>query len=163
MDEQPTEDAPHSENSPHGENAPPASDAPPSENAPAASEHSPPSPEHSPRPPEHSPPSGDSPAHGKHSPHPTISPPLRADLCRVFVLGFLDAMKDADVNEDDEIEEDLAETLVKLAEGCINHSASVIAQLFLENPQTVFQTVYGVGFEACLAMNLKAAAQLNRN
>ena len=94
---------------------------------------------------------------------PSISEELRADLCRVWALGFLDAMKGEAVNDDDMIESDIANSLVKLSEGCIDKAASVIAQIFQENPQTVFQTVYGVGFEVCSVMNLKAAAELNRN
>ena len=94
---------------------------------------------------------------------PPISDELRADLCKAWVLGFLDAMKGAEVNDDDEILSDMAESLVKLSEGCIDSAASVIAQVFAENPQAVYRLVYGAGFEACLGMNLKAAAQLNRN
>ena len=99
----------------------------------------------------------------KPPPPPTISEGLRADLCQVWVLGFLDCMKGEEVNGDDAILSDMAESLVKLSEGCIDSAASFIAQVFVENPQTVYQTVYGVGFEVCLAMNLKAAAELNRN
>ena len=94
---------------------------------------------------------------------PTISEGLRADLCKAWVLGFLDAMKGEEVNADDEIGLDVGEYLVKLSKGCIDNAASFIAQAFAENPQAVYGLVYGAGFEACLAINLKAAAQLNRN
>ena len=167
MTEQPTDHTPQGENTPasekhtprtnipprktmppQGENTPQGENSPPSEVCPPISEITPPLPEHTP-------PLPISP--------PTISGELRADLCKAWVLGFLDAMKGAEVNGDDEIMSDMAESLETLAAGCIDHSASVIAQVFAENPQAVYQTVYGVGFEACSTMNLKAAAQLNRN
>ena len=168
MDERPTEDAPQGDDSPPDKNSPPNGNMPPlPEDSPALEdsppheisphgELSPPASGNSPPMPE------DSPPMPENSPHP-LSAPLQADLGRVWVLGYLDALKGEPVNEDDEILSDFADSLDKLAKGCINHSASLIAQLFVENPQTVFRTVYGVGFEACLAMNLEASAQLNRN
>ena len=47
----------------------------------------------------------------------------------------------------------IAPHLVKLAAGCIDNAASFIAEVFTENPSTVYKTVYGVGFELCAAMN----------
>ena len=155
MDEQPTDDAPQDENTPPCEDAPQGENSPPSEFCPPLSEHSPPLPEHTPA-------SGDSPL--SESSPPTISAPLRADLCKLpWVLGFLDAMKGEAVNDDDEIESDMAELLVEMAEGCIDSSTELIAQVFVENPQTVYQTIYSMGFEVSSTMNLKAAAELNRN
>ena len=177
MTEQPTEDAPQgentpaSENTPQGENTPASENTPQGENTPASEntpqgENSPPS-EFCPPISEITPPSGDTPASGdsplsEHTP-PTISAPLRADLCKAWVLGFLDAMKGEAVNDDDEIESDMAELLVEMAEGCIDSSTELIAQVFVENPQTVYQTIYSMGFEVSSTMNLKAAAELNRN
>ena len=86
-------------------------------------------------------------------PPPTISEGLRADLCQVWALGFLDAMKGEEVNGDDAILSDMAEPLVKLAEGCIDHAASFIAEVFTENPETIYSTVYGAGYDVCAAMN----------
>ena len=84
---------------------------------------------------------------------PTISEELRADLCRVWALGFLDAMKGEPVTDDDSIPSDMAPHLVKLAQGCIDNAESLTAQVFTENPSTIYQTVYGVGFDVCAAMN----------
>ena len=81
----------------------------------------------------------------------------------MWALGFLDCMKGEPVIDDDTIPSSITPHLVKLAEGCIDNAASFIAQVFVENPQTVYQTVYGVGFEVCSAMNAKAAAELNLN
>ena len=98
------------------------------------------------------------------SPSPTISAPLRADLCRVFALGFLDAIKGEPVSDDDEIPSDVAELLVKLAEGCIDHASSFIAEVFTENPETVYRTIYSVGFDVCAAMNAAyGPAEINLN
>ena len=62
-------------------------------------------------------------------------------------------MKGAEVNDDDEIESVLAESLIKLAEGCIDNSIELIANGIAEHPQTVYQTIYNVGFETCSTMN----------
>lgn len=88
---------------------------------------------------------------------PTISDELRADLCKVWALGFLDAMAGQPVEDEDVIPANqaapLAAMVKQLAEGCINHAEAVIAELFPENPQAVYDTVYSVGFDLCSAMN----------
>ena len=121
-----------------------AEDAPLGEDAPPCSEDTPPCPEDTPQ-------GNDAPLQ-EHSP-PTISGPLRADLCRVWALGFLDCMKGEEVNDDDEIPSDMAELLVKLSESSINGAEDFIAQVFTENPKMVYSTVYFAGFEVCAAMN----------
>ena len=167
MDEQPpcSEDAPPcSEDAPPcSEDAPPCSeDAPPcSEDAPPCSEDAPPCPEQAPLAQEHTPPlsgatppSQELPPRLRRCPPPsTISAPLRADLCRVFALGFLDAMKGEPISDDDEIPSDVAELLIKLSEGCIDNAASFIAEVFQENPETIYSTIYGAGYDVCAAMN----------
>ena len=57
------------------------------------------------------------------------------------------------VTDDDTLPSAIAPHLVKLAAGCIDNAASFIAEVFTENPSTVYKTVYGVGFELCAAMN----------
>ena len=104
--------------------------------------------EHPPPPP---PLMGDAPGDLEHS--PTISEELRVALCQVWTLGFLDCMKGEPVTDDDSIPSDMTPHLVKLAEGCIDSAASFIAEVFTENPLTIYQTVYGVGFDVCSAMN----------
>ena len=89
----------------------------------------------------------------QNTPPPTISGPLRADLCKAWTLGFLDCMKGEPANDDDAILSDMAESLVKLSEGCIDNAAPMIAAIFQENPQTVYQAVYQVGYDLCAAMN----------
>ena len=71
----------------------------------------------------------------------------------IWALGFLDAMKGEEVIEDDEIPSYMAEPLVKLAKGCIDHAASFIAEVFTENPETIAQTVYLAGYELSAALN----------
>ena len=152
MDEQPT----CSDDTRPDDDAPPCSeDAPLSqEDAPHVQEHTPLAQEHTPPCPEATPPlSGDSPPSQEMPPPSTISAPLRADLCQVFALGFLDCMKGEEVNGDDEIPSDVAELLIKLSEGCIDNAASFIAEVFTENPETIYSTVYDAGFEVCAAMN----------
>ena len=146
LDETPPGDTPPSANGPPSENIPPTSD-----NIPPVSDVTPPS---FPTPPSDNgtPLMGDTPG-GPEYPPPTISEELRADLCRVWSLGFLDAMKGEEVNDEDTIPSSITPHLVKLAEGCIDNAASFIAQVFVENPQAVYQTVYGVGFDVCAAMN----------
>ena len=148
MTDQPMSTPEDDTSTPPSENSPPLSSIPPSLKAPPLSENGPLM--------------GDAPG-GPEAPPPTISSPLRADLCRMWALGFLDCMKGEPVIDDDAIPSELVEPLVTLAEGCIDHAASFIAQVFTENPETIYSTVYGVGFEVCLAINLKAAAELNRN
>ena len=124
------------DDAPLGEDAPPCS-----EDTPLAQEHTPPCPEAAP------PVSDDAPLSQEMPPPSTISGPLRADLCRVWVLGFLDAMAGFQVNDDDEIPSDIAEALVKLSESSINGAEDFIAQVFLENPKLVYGVVYQDGFD----------------
>ena len=137
---------PPSANGPPSENIPP-----PSDNIPPVSENTPPS---FPTPPsDNGPPlMGDTPG-GPEYPPPTISGPLRAELCSVWLIGFLDAMKGEAVNGDDEVLSGMAEPLVKAAEQSIDSAASIIAAIVQENPETVYRTVYQVGHDLCAAMN----------
>ena len=128
------------------------SDIPPvSDKIPPVSEDAPPS---LPSPPcgNSSPPVDDTPPIPAYPP-PTVSGTLRADLCQVWALGFLDCMKGEPVNDDDEILSDMAESLVKLSGQCIDSAAPIIAAIITENPATVFETVYRVGYDVCAAMN----------
>ena len=93
----------------------------------------------------------------------TISGPLYADLCRLWVRGFMDALKGEPANDDDLILSDVADSLVKLSEGCIDSAASLIAQVIAENPSTVYQTVYGAGFDVCAALNAYGPTEINLN
>ena len=117
---------------PVSEDTPPSLPSPPSENIPPLM--------------------GDTPA-GPEYPLPTISEGLRAELCSVWLLGFLDAMKGEEVNDDDQILSGMAQPLAKAAEQCIDNSASMIAAIVQENPETVYRTVYQVGHDLCAAMN----------
>ena len=137
---------------------PPSSNGLPSENIPPVSDKIPPMPEDTPPslpnpPSENIPPlMGDTPA-GPEYPPATISEGLRAELRSVWLIGFLDAMKGEPVNDDDEILSSMAEPLVTAAETCIDSAAPIIAAMITENPTTVFETVYQVGYDLCAAMN----------
>ena len=71
----------------------------------------------------------------------------------MWALGFVDCMKGELVEDEDTIPSEMVEPLVRLAEGCIDHAASYIAQVFQENPETISKTIYLAGFEVCTAMN----------
>ena len=60
-------------------------------------------------------------------------------------------MKGEEVNDEDTIPSSITPHLVKLAEGCIDNSASFIAEVFTENPETIYSTVYGAGYDVCAA------------
>ena len=83
---------------------------------------------------------------------PPISDGLRADLFKAWALGFVDSMKGEPANDDDMILSDVADSLVKLSEGCIDNAASLIAQVIDENPSTVYQVVYSVGYDLYSAL-----------
>ena len=53
---------------------------------------------------------------------------------RLWLLGFLDAMKGEAVNGDDQILSGMAEPLVVVAEQSIDSAASIIAATVQENP-----------------------------
>ena len=144
--ETPPGDTPPSANGPPSENIPPTSD-----NIPPVSDVTPPS---FPTPPSDNgtPLMGDTPG-GPEYPPPTISEELRADLCRVWSLGFLDAMKGEEVNDEDTIPSSITPHLVKLAEGCIDRAAPLIAEVFQENPELVCGVVYQGGYDLSTAMN----------
>ena len=135
-----------------------------------------------------------------------ISDDLRADLCKVWILGFLDAMAFAPprlsgtmppcsptmppasqehaplpqetrppssqehapifrnmppyaldgrpVTAEDYIPSDMVAPLIQMAESSIDGSTSMIAELYRENPQTVYDTLYSVGYDLCMALNV---------
>ena len=145
------------DDAPLGEDAPPCS-----EDTPLVQEHTPPCPGATPPVSRDAPPvSDDAPLSQEMPPPSTISAPLRADLCRVWVLGFLDAMAGFQVNDDDAIPSDIAEALVKLSESSINGAEDFIAQVFLENPKLVYGVVYQDGFDLSTVMDGATAINLN--
>ena len=124
------------------------------------------------------PPSNDGPPYGQEPPNdatppgalgtmpppPTISGPLRAALCQVWAVGFLDAMKGEPVTDGDTIPSAMAPPLVQMAEGCVDSAASMIAEIFQENPQTVYGVLYQAGYDVCIAMNAAyGPAEINLN
>ena len=82
-----------------------------------------------------------------------LSSQLRDDLCRVWLGGFLDAMKGELAEDDDTILPEMVEPLIKLAEGSIDNAASYIAEVFVENPELVCGVVYQGGYDLSTAMN----------
>ena len=84
---------------------------------------------------------------------PGLSSQLRADLCMVWTLGFVDCMKGSEAEGEDEIPSDMVEPLIKLAEGCIDRAAPLIAEVFQENPELVCGVVYQGGYDLSTAMN----------
>ena len=62
-------------------------------------------------------------------------------------------MKGEHCQDADTIPSDMVEPLVKLAEGCVDSAASFIAQVFTENPSTIYEVVYLAGSEVCATMN----------
>ena len=83
---------------------------------------------------------------------PPLSDQLRGDLCTLWALGFCDTLKGKLVEDEDTIPSEMVEPLVKLAEACIDGAASVIAQMFIENPDTTATVIYQAGAEACRTM-----------
>ena len=79
---------------------------------------------------------------------PTISEELRGTLAQVFLLGFLNASAGTPVVDSDTTPAEVGPHLHDLATKCIEGSEALIAELYPENPQTVYQTVYAVGYEA---------------
>ena len=84
---------------------------------------------------------------------PTISEELRADLMAVWALGFIEAMAGQKVEADDEIPKELGDALIAASKKTIKGSETFIAEVFQENPSTVYQTVYASGFEAAININ----------
>ena len=78
----------------------------------------------------------------------TIGDDLRAELCQVFVIGFLDVMAGTEVEDEDCIPAEMAAPLIQMAESCIDSAATMIASIYTENPTLVYQTVYQSGVEA---------------
>ena len=87
----------------------------------------------------------------------TISDELRADLMRVWAVGFLEAMAGRELEDDDPIPTALGDALIVAAEKSIGGAETFIAEVFMENPTTVYQTVYAIGFETSININGIAA------
>lgn len=93
-----------------------------------------------------------------------ISPPLRAELAQVYLLGFLDASAGCEVEEEDTISVESASSVFELAATCIDGSSVLIAQLYPENPETVYRTLYLAGYEACkIIEELGRPVEINLN
>ena len=82
-----------------------------------------------------------------------ISDELRADLMRVWSLGFLKGMAGRELEDTDEIPTALGDALIKAAEKAIRGSESFIQQIFQENPSMVYQTVFNAGYELASDIN----------
>ena len=97
-------------------------------------------------------PQGDTPQ--EHTPPRTtpISAGLRATLATVFVAGFLHASAGQPVEDTDTIPVEVGAPLHELAMKCIEASEALIAELYPENPQTVYRTLYDVGYQAAKAI-----------
>ena len=76
-----------------------------------------------------------------------ISDDLRAELGKVFLLGYLDYSAGTPVEDDDEIPSALGPPLVQMAEQCIAKAEPILADLFRENPQLTYDTVYAAGVD----------------
>ena len=74
-----------------------------------------------------------------------ISDDLRAELCMVFLRGFLDYSAGTTVEDDDEIPSACGPPLVQMAKQCIAKAEPILAELFRENPQLTYDTVYAAG------------------
>ena len=77
-----------------------------------------------------------------------LSESLRSDLVLCFILGAADYMNGAPCTGEELIPLSLATPLYEMAAKAVAGSESLIAQLFPENPETVFHTIYTVGYEA---------------
>ena len=68
------------------------------------------------------------------------------------------------VTDEHTIPVELAPPLQQLAQACIDGSEAMIAQLYPENPQTVYDTLYRVGYESCLMIDaLNPVVDINLN
>ena len=94
---------------------------------------------------------------------PSLSPGLRAECAQVYALGFLDASAGCDVENDDTISVETASMLHTLATKCIETSEALIAELYRENPQTVYRTLYEAGVQTAKAIEQLGPAPINLN
>ena len=74
-----------------------------------------------------------------------ISDDLRAELGKAFVRGFLDYSAGTPVEDDDEIPSALGLPLIQMAKQCIANAEPILVELFRENPQLTYDTVYEAG------------------
>ena len=79
-----------------------------------------------------------------------LSRDLRVNLGKVFLLGYLDYSAGTPVEDDDEIPSALGLSLVQMAEQCIAKAEPILADLFRENPQLTYDTVYAGSVSVCL-------------
>ena len=95
---------------------------------------------------------------------PTISDELRGQLMMAWSLGFLDAWKGREVMNDEAIPTELGDALIVASEKTIKGSETFIAEVFMENPTMVYQTVYASGFEASININgITSPIEVNLN
>ena len=81
-----------------------------------------------------------------------LSDDLRCSLAQVLLLGFLDHSAGTPVEDTDEIPAEYAPPLVQMAQQCIAKSEPILADLFRENPQLTYDTVYAAGVDVAKAI-----------
>lgn len=84
---------------------------------------------------------------------PSISDELRANLEKVFALGFCDALTGRPVEDTDTIPNELADHLVLAAQESIAGAEQNIAQVFMEHPAKVYEEAYIAGYQTCIMLN----------
>ena len=89
-----------------------------------------------------------------------LSDSVRADLQRIFALGFLEA-GGVQVRDDDVIYVEDANIIKALAELVVSDDAcDKIATIYLENPQAIHKLLYETGRDAALRVAERWTAQL---
>ena len=58
------------------------------------------------------------------------------------------------MTDEDSIPSDMVAPLIQMAEQSVDGATTMIAEIFQENPQTVYATLYSVGYDLCMALNV---------
>ena len=94
----------------------------------------------------------------------SLSDDLKVELVQTFVVGFVEAIVGAPLEDDAPIPAEMAPTLADLAHECITRSEQQIAELYVENPTACYEAVYQIGVDLAVILNeVGGPAPINLN
>ena len=92
-----------------------------------------------------------------------LSDDLRASLCILYLVGYLDYCAGQPVEDTDEIPSALGPPLIEMASQCIAKSEPILAESFRESPQQTCDAVYMAGVDAARTVEALGPAPICLN
>ena len=83
---------------------------------------------------------------------------LKVELAQLWTVGFLDRLNGQPVQDDQMLPIAAVDSFIAAAMGVIESAAPKLAAAYLENPQTVNESVYAAGVDAAALVEQRKIA-----